>query len=459
MNTIITISILAIIVLFLGVMKQKVILLPIILLGLALAFYLDIYAWDTTIRYYNEMFIADNFSIAFNAVLIFGSFLVFLFAKFYYKAVQRPLEDIFALFLFALLGGLLMTSFGNLIMLFMGIETLSISLYILAGSKKADSASNEAAMKYFIIGSFASGFLVFGIALIYGASGSFNVTEIGNYVASNSLTTPKLFYAGMLLVFVGMAFKTAAVPFHFWAPDVYTGSPTLITAFMATVGKVAAIAAFYRLVSYTFADAHTSWTTTLWVLAAATIILGNLSAVYQDNMKRLLAYSGISHAGYMLLAILALGPKSAGSLLFYALAYTVATVTAFALVILIRAKNGSFSIQSFKGFAKNNPLEAFAMAIAMMSLAGIPPMAGFVAKYNIFIVAIQGGFIWLTIIAIVGSMVSVYYYFRPIIAMYFSDGEPQPKMETDLTYKLSIIFCTLLIIGLGLVSGLVVGMI
>ena len=458
MNTLIAISVLAIITLFIGVMGKKSVLLPIILLGLALAFFLCIKDWNTSVHYFNDMFIADNFSIAFNAVLIAGTFLVFLFAGLYYKTVKRPLEDIYALFLFSLIGGLIMTSFGNLIMLFIGIETLSITLYILAGSKKNDIASNEAALKYFIMGSFATGFLVFGMALIYGASGSFNLADISTYVTSTHETIPKLFYGGMMLVFIGMAFKIAAVPFHFWAPDVYTGAPTLTTAFMATVGKVAAIAAFYRLASTTFAEVHQSWSTTLWVLAAATIILGNLSAVYQDNIKRMLAYSGISHAGYLLLSIVALGPKSAGSLLFYALAYTVATVTAFAILILVREKNGSFSINAFKGMAKKNPIEAFAMTIAMMSLAGIPPLAGFMAKYNIFIVAVQSGYIWLVIIAVIGSMVSIFYYFKPIIAMYFSEEATPAKMNSGLAFKVSIICCTLLIIGLGIASGMFVGL-
>jgi NADH-quinone oxidoreductase subunit N len=459
MNAIIAISVLAIIIMFLGVTKKKSILLPLILLGLPIAFFLCVRDWNLNLHLYNEMYIADNFSVAFNAVLISGTFIVFMFAGLYYKAVQRPLEDIFALILFALIGGMVMTSFGNLIMLFIGLETLSISLYILSGSKKFDLASNEAAMKYFLTGSFATGFLLFGIALIYGASGSFNLTEISNFIVENKETIPKLFYAGMFLVFIGMAFKIAAVPFHFWAPDVYTGSPTLITAFMATVGKVAGIAAFYRLASITFLDIQPFWVNTIIFFSVATIIVGNLSALYQDNLKRLFAYSGIANTGYLLFAIIALGPRSAGALLFYSLTYSLATVIGFAVLMLIREKNGTFSIQAFKGLAKNNPVEAFAMAIAMMSLAGIPPLAGFMAKYNIFIVAAQGGYLWLVIIAVIGSMLSVYFYFKPILAMYFSGDPPQPKIETGIAYKVHIIICTILIIVLGLVSGLIINLI
>ena len=302
MNAIIAIAVLAIIIMFLGVIKKKSFLLPLILLGLPLAFFLCIRDWNTNLHLFKEMYIADNFSIAFNAVLISGTFIVFMFAGLYYKVVERPLEDIYALFLFALIGAMVMTSFGNLIMLFIGLETLSISLYILAGSKKFDLASNEAAMKYFLTGSFATGFLLFGIALIYGASGSFNLIEVSSYIAENKETLPKLFYAGILLVFIGMAFKIAAVPFHFWAPDVYSGSPTLITAFMATVAKVAGIAAFYRLASITFIEIQPFWVNTIVFFSVATIIFGNLSALYQDNLKRLFAYSGIANTGYLLFA-------------------------------------------------------------------------------------------------------------------------------------------------------------
>ncbi|MEI6124179.1 MAG: NADH-quinone oxidoreductase subunit N [Bacteroidota bacterium] len=454
MNALIALSVLAIIVMFFGVMKKKTVLLPIVLVGLLLVFVLNIRDWGTNVHYYNQMYIADNFSIAFNAVLIFGTFLVFMFAGLYYKTVQRPLEDIYALFLFSLVGALVMTSFGNLVMFFVGIETLSISLYILAGSKKFDMASNEAAMKYFLTGSFATGFLLFGIALVYGASGSFNLAEITMYISSNKDTLPGLFYAGMLLIFIGMAFKIAAVPFQFWAPDVYTGSPTFITAFMATVGKIAAIAAFYKFTTVVFPDIHLQWQNTICFFAAATIIFGNFGAIYQDNLKRMFAYSGIANAGYMLLAIVSFGPKSAGALLFYSLSYTVATITGFAVLMLIREKRGTFSVEAFKGLAKNNPVEAFAMTVAMLSLTGIPPLAGFMAKYNVFVVAAQSGYLWLVIVALIGSMVSIYYYFKPIVAMYFSNVEPQAHIHTGISYKIHIIFCTILIIGLGLLSGL-----
>lgn len=458
MKAIIALSILAVLVMFFGVRKKKGVLLPLLFVGLFVAMFLNIREWGTSVHYFNEMFIADNFSIAFSAILILIAILIFMFANIYYKGVERPLEDIYALILFALIGGIVMASFGNLILFFVGLETLSISFYVLAGSKKFDIASNEAAMKYFLTGSFATGFLLFGIALVYGASGSFNLEAINSYVASAKDGVPKLFIAGMLLIFIGMSFKIAAVPFHFWSPDVYTGSPTLITAFMTTAGKVASIAAFYRLISIAFVSIHTELITMLTVLSVATIIVGNLSAVYQDNLKRMFAYSGVAQSGYLLMAMIVLGPKAAGVLLFFVLSYVIATITAFAILMLIREERGTFFIPAFRGLAKNNPVEAFAMAIAMMSLAGIPPLAGFMAKYNLFVLAAEGGYTWLVVVAIVGSMISIYFYFKPIMASYFSEGEPQHKIESSFNFKFNILLCTILMILLGFLPKLIINL-
>jgi NADH-quinone oxidoreductase subunit N len=458
MKAIVALSILAVLNMFFGVRRMKKVLLPLIFTGLIIAMILNITEWDTSVHYFNEMFIADNFSIAFSAVLILIAILVFMFANIYYKGVERPLEDIYALILFALIGGIIMVSFGNLILFFIGLETLSISFYVLAGSKKFDIASNEAAMKYFLTGSFATGFLLFGIALVYGVSGSFNLEAINAYVMSCKGSVPLIFITGMLLILIGMSFKIAAVPFHFWSPDVYTGSPTLITAFMTTAGKVASTAAFYKLVSVAFVSLHPQIVNTLTVIAVATIIIGNLSAVYQDNLKRMFAYSGVAQSGYLLMAMIVLGPKSAGILLFFVLSYVIATITGFAVLMLIREERGTFFIPAFRGLARNNPVEAFAMAIAMMSLAGIPPLAGFMAKYNLFVLTAEGGYTWLVIVAVIGSMISIYFYFKPILASYFSEGEPQHKIESSLNFKINIILCSVLMIVLGFLPQLIINL-
>lgn len=455
MYAIITISVVSIIVLLLGALHKKKPLLPLVFTGLVVAFGLNLWGWNKSLHMFNEMYIADNFSIAFNAVLIFTTIYVFLFAPVYYKPVKRPLEDVYALILFALVGALTMTAFGNLLMLFVGIETLSLSLYILAGSKKFDPNSNEAAMKYFLTGSFASGFLLFGIALIYGATGSMNLEEIRQFVVAHQGNESGLLYAGLLLVAIGMTFKIGAAPFHFWAPDVYEGSPTLITTFMATVGKVAAIAAFFRLMQSSFAEIEGMWQTVIVVFSIATILIGNLSAFYQDNVKRMMAYSGIAHAGYMLISIVALKENSASVLLFYSMSYTMAAITAFAVLILVREETGTFSIKAFNGLAKNNPTEAFSMSIAMLSLAGIPPLVGFAAKYNLFVTAIEQGYLMLVIVAIVGSLISVYYYIRPIIAMYVNKlPEDASLIVSTNSYKFQIRLAAILMILLGLVPAL-----
>ena len=459
MYAIITIFITALIVLLLGALNLKKPLLPMIFTGLTAALIINFLGWNQSLHLYNEMYIADNFSIAFNGVLIFTTLMVFLFAPVYYKPVKRPLEDVYALILFALIGGLVMTAFGNMLMLFVGLETLSISLYILAGSKKFDPNSNEAAMKYFLTGSFASGFLLFGIALIYGASGSMNLADIHSYVVAHAQNMPGMLSIGLLLLAIGMTFKIGAAPFHFWAPDVYEGSPTLITTFMATVGKVAAIAAFFRLMNSSFAEIPQIWKLTLTIFAIATILIGNLSAFYQDNVKRMFAYSGIAHAGYMLIAVITLKDGAAGALLLYTMSYTIATITAFAVLILVREETGTFSIKAFKGLAKTNPAEAFAMTIAMLSLAGIPPLVGFAAKYNLFVAAIEQGHLPLVIVAIIGSMISVYFYIRPVVAMYFNPAPKDIKIDSNQNYRLQITVAAILMILLGLVPGLIIHLI
>jgi NADH-quinone oxidoreductase subunit N len=257
-----------------------------------------------------------------------------------------------------------------------------------------------------------------------------------------------MFLTGLFLIIIGLAFKIAIVPFHFWAPDVYEGTPTLLTAFMATVVKTASIVALYRLFSMAFPAIHSTWELTLGILAALTIIVGNLTGIYQPNLKRMLAYSSISHSGYMMLAVLAFSTFTSNALLLYSLSYSIATVTAFGILILIRGMKGNDLFTSFEGLAKQNPVEAFCLTIAMLSLTGIPPLAGFMAKYFLFTTAIEKGYLWLVIIAIIGSAISAAYYFKPIISMYLKEGDGI-KLETNLVYKSHIIFLTVLTVLLG----------
>lgn len=457
MLTIIALTVLGVLILAEGIFGKKSWHLPTILAGLLVSLVLDLTGWNHNLHYYNNMLIVDNSSIAFSAVLIFTTFLIFMFARHYYKDVVRPLDDIFAILIFALVGSVMMTSFSNLIILFLGVETLSIALYVLAGSHKEAITSNEATLKYFLMGSFLSGFLLFGIALLYGASGSLNMDEISRYTLREAGHLSPLFRAGLFLLIIGLAFKIAIVPFHFWAPDVYEGTPTLLTAFMATVVKVASIVALFRLFNNCFSSIREVWAPTLWILAVLTILVGNLTGLYQPNLKRMLAYSSISHSGYMMLAILAFSTRSSGALLLYAAAYSVATVTAFGILILIRGAKGNDLYTSFEGISKKNPVEAACLTIALLSLTGIPPLAGFMAKYYLFATAMEQGFLWLIIIALIGSAISVAYYFRPVISMYLKKGD-EIKLETGMTYRINIIFLTILTLALGLLPALLINL-
>lgn len=457
MTTIISLTLLGILILLLGILKMKQWLLPVILAGLLASLILTLTGWNHPKVLFNSMLVIDNTTVAFSALLIFSTLLIFVFAAHYYRGVQRPLDDIYAILIFALLGAVLMTAYGNLIMLFIGIEILSIGLYVLAGSHKEAITSNEATLKYFLLGSFLSGFLLLGIALLYGSSGTFNLAEIQKFVASQEGGLPPMFLAGLFLLIIGLAFKIAVVPFHFWAPDVYEGTPTLLTAFMATVVKTAGIVAMYRFFSVTFQGIHGVWETTVWVMAALTILLGNLTGSYQPNLKRMLAYSSISHSGYMLVAVIAFSPLSAGSLLLYSIAYSIATILAFGILILVREANGNDYFSSMNGMARENPLEAFCLTVAMLSLAGVPPLAGFMAKYYLFTTALETGMLWLVIISIAGSAISIGYYLRPVVAMYLKDKECV-KLHSGVAFKTHLLFLTMMLILLGIMPFLVIGL-
>jgi NADH-quinone oxidoreductase subunit N len=458
MTTIISLTILGILVLFMGIIRKQSWLLPLILLGLVVSMVLTITDWNLFRNYSHSMILVDNVSVAFSTVLILSTFLIFSLAAHYYRGVQRPLDDIYGVMIFALVGAVMMTSYGNLIMLFLGIETLSIALYVLAGSHKEAITSNEATLKYFLLGSFLSGFLLFGIALIYGSSGSLDLEKIGEFVASYSAGQyPPMFLAGLFLLIIGLAFKIAIVPFHFWAPDVYEGTPTLLTAFMATVVKTASIVAMYRFFTHTFHGIHGVWETTIWVMAAITILLGNLTGVYQPNLKRMLAYSSISHSGYMMLAVVAFSAMSGNALLLYTLSYSIATILAFGVLILIREAHGNDYFSSFNGLAKTNPLEAFCLTVSMLSLTGIPPLAGFTAKYYLFTTALEKGLVWLVIVAVAGSAISVAFYFKPVMAMYLKESTGV-KLNVEKSYKVHLVFMTLMVILIGLMPFLVIGL-
>jgi len=455
MSTLIIISTLPILLLYLGLYKAQKTLLPVTVIGLLAALGFAVAQWNNNAQpIYHGMMLFDNFSIAFSAITIISTVLIIFLSKGYFEKISNHVAEYYAIILFALAGVIVMVSFYNLTMLFIGIEIMSVSLYILAGIKKSDFASNEAALKYFLMGAFSTGFLLFGITLIYGASGSFNLETIRNWVIEHPKGIDPMFYSGILLIIVGLCFKVGAAPFHFWTPDVYEGSPTLITAFMSTVVKTAAFAAFLRLFTACFAPLSSFWVPVLLVITIITLFVGNITALYQQSFKRMLAFSSISHAGYLLFAIVALGASSANSVFMYATAYSIASIIAFGALILVQQQSESDNFESFNGLSKKNPFLALVLTIAMLSLAGIPLTAGFIGKFFMFSAALRQYQVVLVILAVVNAIISIFYYFRVIVAMYFRDAD-RAELAVPVYYKLVLGFAALITILIGIYPGFI----
>lgn len=458
MNIVITIAATALIVLYAGLFKAKKAILPLTLIGLLVALGFAVCSWGTNTVYYGMMKM-DNFALAFSFITILGSFFIFLLTQNYFTKDSDNIAEYFTLILFALSGIVIMVSYQNLSMLFIGLEIMSVSLYILAGIRKHNFASNEASLKYFLMGAFSTGFLLFGIALIYGATGSFNIEEIQANLVENVHHVSPLFYPGIILIMIGMCFKVGAAPFHFWTPDVYEGSPSLITTFMATVVKTAGFASFLRLFTGAFEPLHDFWAPALTVVVVITLCVGNITALFQKSMKRMLAYSSISHAGYLLFSLVTITQTSANNVLVYAAAYTFATIIAFAVLIMVKQKTGSDDFDSFNGLAKNNPFAAFALMVAMLSLAGIPLTAGFMGKYLMFTNVMTGYHTLLVVIAIANALIGFYYYFKVVIAMYFKEGNDKNAVHIPVQYKVVLALSLIITLFLGIYPSVVLGLI
>lgn len=461
MKGLLIISALGIIAMLAEIFKFKKLLLPIVLLGIVAAYAFNFMEWNTSmsISYFDNMIAFDKIGIAFSGIILATAFFWFILANDYFEEDNNTVDH-FALVLFALVGALMLTSFKNMTTLFLGIEIMSIPLYVLAASKKKDLKSNEAGFKYLIMGSFASAFLLFGIALVYGATGSFDIMQIRTYISTNSAQLPLFFNVGIVMMLVAMCFKVSAAPFHFWAPDVYQGSPTLITALMSTVVKTAAFAAFLRLFMVGFAGISEMWTGVLAVIVALSLIIANFSAAMQNSVKRMLAFSSISHAAFMLMVILAnvRSNLSVNALIYYSLAYSFGSIAAFGIIYNV-TRNGNENTDAFNGLGKRNPAMAFCMAVAMLSLAGIPITSGFFAKYFVFTTMITTPYKWLLILAVITSAVGAYYYLKVIIAMYFKTQEVETeKIQVEKSQTLVIVLTTIATLVIGIVPGLVAEM-
>ena len=446
MNAIIISAIWGVLMMFSGIfISQKSVIRNLAIVGVLLCLVFNIaeaHQFHLVSINTRDMLVFDSFGLLFNSIA-FGATLIYLLlsARDMEKVGPNQAEYL-ALIFFVLTGISIASSFNTLLMLFLSIEIISIPLYILTGSDKRNLKGNEASLKYFLMGSFSTGIMLMGIALIYGATGSFAVENMARQIDGFG----PVMMAGLLLLLVAMSFKVSAAPFHFWTPDVYDGAPTVFTSFMATVVKAAVFIAFIRLFDAAYATDLAKWRLTIAVIITATLFIGNITAVFQQSVKRMLAYSSIAQAGFMFFALFGYNDIAREGIILYAAAYSLATIGIFA--ILIKMKDYTFD--GYNGLAQREPLLAATNTIFLLSLAGIPATAGFFAKYYVLTAAVKNGsYLWLVIFAVLCAAVSVYYYFRVIQAMYFKAGEGSVT-EASPAFKLMLVVTAGLIILLGL---------
>jgi len=395
---------------------------------------------------------ADLFSQFISYIVLIGGGLTVLAGKEYFIQREWHRGEYYSLILFASAGMLFMARGTDLLIIFLGLELLSISLYILVGYFRDRLISNEAGLKYLLLGAFSSGFLLYGIAFIYGAIGSTNLMDIR---AAGSPVGVTFLYIGLSLLFVGLAFKVALVPFHMWSPDVYEGSPTPVTGFMATTTKAAAFAAMLRILLYSFPQIQIDLIPLLWALSALTMTVGNVLAMQQTNVKRMLAYSSIAHAGYLMVGITTGSNVGASGMLFYLLGYLFMSIGAFTVVQLLEGKDESrLGFDSYAGLAKKRPVLSLSMTVFMFALAGFPLTAGFTGKFYIFSSAVNEGFIWLIVIAVLNSLISVYYYLRVVVNMYMKPVEAEVEhLPVSYSARLGLILCVYAVIHIGILPS------
>ncbi len=446
MNALILSALLGVIMMFSGILlKDKKSIRGIAIAGMLLLLVMNVLEICGTVFFKvntEGLMVFDRYALLFNTIAYLSTLIYLLLSAKDMEKVGVNYAEYFTLIFFILCGITLTSSFKSLLILFLGIEIISIPLYILTGSDKRNLKSNEASLKYFLLGAFSTGLMLMGIALIYGATGTFNTNFINLYYESPSA----LLIAGMLLLLFSMSFKVSAAPFHFWTPDVYDGAPTVFTSFMATIVKAAVFIAFIRLFDEAFGSLHARWQLFAGIITVATLFIGNITAVFQQSVKRMLAYSSIAQAGFMMLSLYSLNTDAKEGLLLYTAAYSFATIGIFAVLI----KMNDYTFDGFNGFAKKQPLLAATTTIFLLSLAGIPLTAGFLSKFFMLKAALAGGGnLWLVIFAVLMAAVSVYYYFRVIQAMYFKDGEGA-FIQASPFFKATLVVLAALIILLGI---------
>ncbi|MBT5027429.1 MAG: NADH-quinone oxidoreductase subunit N [Nitrospinaceae bacterium] len=408
---------------------------------------------------FNDSYIVDHLSLFFICIFTISSALTILLSVEYNKREGINPGEYFALILFCTVGMILLASATDMIMIFLGIEIVSICLYVLTGIQRGNVRSNEAALKYFLLGAFATGFLLYGMTLIYGSTGSTNLFKIAEVTQNLGAQSNPLLLMGLVLLIIGFGFKVASVPFHMWSPDVYQGAPTPVTAFMSVGPKAAAFAAFFRVFAEAFPAMSPSWELLLTIIAVLSMFFGNLGAIMQTNIKRMLAFSSISHAGFLIMAVITKTSLAGSSLLFYMLAYSFTTFGIFGIVILLGRKGEeNLEMKNYSGLAYKHPILALSMTILLFSLAGLPPFAGFIAKFYLFSAAIQEGLVTLVIIAVLNSAVSFYYYLKVIIFMYMKEQETEFRIALTPLTLFVIVIGVLGTLGLGIFPNSIIAL-
>ncbi|MFK6999301.1 NADH-quinone oxidoreductase subunit N [Flavobacterium oreochromis] len=456
MNTLIAISGLGVIVMLAEMMNARKAIVPVTILGLLGILGYNISEYNALGVYFNNMMFVDRFSVAFSSLfIVIAIFLIAMGGEFYKDRMSR-ISDFVSIKVFMLAGGVAMVSFGNLAMFFLGIEVLSISLYVLAASNRLSLKSNEAGMKYFLMGAFASGIILFGIALIYGATGSFDIQAI--YQTVHTMNYPQWYNIGLVFLLIGMLFKVATVPFHFWSPDVYEGSPALTTATMATLAKVVSMATLFKLMSLLVPFQTYHFQLLIVVVSIASMIVGNIMALRQNNVKRMLAFSGISHTGFMLMALI-ITNLSANILFYYATAYAVSGLAIFAVILYVTKGKENETIDLFNGLGKTNPIAALIVTTSLLSMAGIPIFSGFFAKFFLLNQVMNSGWIVLVVVAVIASIISVGYYFKLILAMYTKDSNVQEMVKMPTVYLVLGVIALIVNLAMGLLPNIILNLI
>jgi NADH-quinone oxidoreductase subunit N len=425
------------------------------LVGVAISLLLSFGHLGSGTVVFGGMLLQGGFAGYCNVIFLSSALLTILLSRGYLERMECHRGEFYILILFSTTGMMLMAGALNLITVFLGIELMSVSLYVLAGFMRKKERSNESALKYFLLGAFATGFLLYGIALIYGTSGTTDLVAISKVFPQ--LSHNPIFLVGCGMLVVAFSFKIAAVPFHMWAPDVYEGAPTTVSGFMSTGAKAAAFATFLLVFVRVFDIAGSSLSQVIAMIAAASMIVGNITAVAQNNVKRMLAYSSIAHAGYMLSGIAAANVEGETGILFYLLAYTFVNVGAFGIVSIMERKDDKkLNFEDYAGLSARRPALAVLMSMFMFSLAGIPPFAGFFGKYYVFLAAVKANMTWLAILGVLTSLVSVYYYLRLVVLMYFREGDADLDHPVPLASMIALAVAAVLIVVLGLYPSLIV---